>query len=1205
MTLPNGLIHHWDPSVDQGGDLLKDTIGGVHGVLGRQVVGTYFDPKLEQEVRLVPDGISHATHRQFAANNENGWSDGGSRSYTGLILEARSPQFAEFFTPAVMPAGVRTTQATSPVFSGTGEKWIYVDFWFQWKWLKFPPSGIVKILALRSGGADKLWWGLEPVRDALGVLDSRYNDQHDLEQYGCLYLPDDTKLARNQNLIVQHVKWEINRIQVLAKLGTTDGEAHLYINDLLVSSLTGLDLGAESEWDQVQIATTWGQAGDGNYDGQVDDLRCQHIWVGTGDTATWPRRALHPNEPTSFTKLAQCTYDGADPGIGWTEDHKATVLSPGYFGYTRNYPWPTISEYASPLIFYKRPQERFGNGAQRIQHRATSGTGNPSFSGIWYAGDQLGWISGYQTSILHCHTNEFKEVYSVTYVRFGDDLIIGGPSGEIERPIVLGYDHKNTVFTYSGKTVLGVYLDTDTLDTPGTQLYLQLWDAAGIGVGVGNAVGTRIAIERDRIYKIELWGRVTASGTSEPTAHIAKWWLDEVLQYDGAVPVEVFQTAVQGVFDNNYSCVRYAYWAVEEFPSAGFVDYYYLYASGPDDQFTASPPLGKKEWKSPDWVGGPPAYLSFNEGTQMVDYFGLEHVKIPIDNKDGFWVGEDRNDYALMMVVDCKDTTPDDQYILDSWLAPFNYAIPSVVWSGSGTLPYSMRAKGQMFGALGGEDQKIQINWDGQTWITVADTPSIATPHTFTIVSRRYTAQRLEFYLDGVLVHERDWDHELDGRWFANRGNNIARSGIETHGDVTFFGDVTGGGRSIPPWGDIGSGTDCANEFRGGFKGQGGSVLMWDRPLMPEEVKVAHEHLRQTYATLPAAAPVSSTPTDPSFTVQAIINNIMIDLQWSASTDAQGADIKYEVESSINGGTAWVPFRGVDNLEPGKLTKLQVSTRNFFFGSVRFRIRAFNGVNYSSWVEGIDLTVTKWPSFLARSPVRGGDWYDGSTQYPGTRWGDEYGCINSDGVTYDLSVDGVPAGSRPKPNFYIAFEAPAGSKITHIHFWNLVTENSLDFVDIWVWDDNVGAWQFSSVQIGRDFSEAAAYFPSSQLGWWEEHWVELDPQGLLTDPTKVGFAFFSFEHNSWYPDQDTVGFAVDMVKITGDVPDGEEEVAEEGNGNGAGVPCPPTFSKIVGIDVIHGECDVGIDVVYPECAGVNAINPVITVVERTEPCPEP
>lgn len=331
----------------------------------------------------------------------------------------------------------------------------------------------------------------------------------------------------------------------------------------------------------------------------------------------------------------------------------------------------------------------------------------------------------------------------------------------------------------------------------------------------------------------------------------------------------------------------------------------------------------------------------------------------------------------------------------------------------------------------------------------------------------------------------------------------------------------------------------------------------------------------------------------------------MIDLQWSASTDAQGADIKYEVESSINGGTAWVPFRGVDNLEPGKLTKLQVSTRNFFFGSVRFRIRAFNGVNYSSWVEGIDLTVTKWPSFLARSPVRGGDWYDGSTQYPGTRWGDEYGCINSDGVTYDLSVDGVPAGSRPKPNFYIAFEAPAGSKITHIHFWNLVTENSLDFVDIWVWDDNVGAWQFSSVQIGRDFSEAAAYFPSSQLGWWEEHWVELDPQGLLTDPTKVGFAFFSFEHNSWYPDQDTVGFAVDMVKITGDVPDGEEEVAEEGNGNGAGVPCPPTFSKIVGIDVIHGECDVGIDVVYPECAGVNAINPVITVVERTEPCPEP
>ena len=198
----------------------------------------------------------------------------------------------------------------------------------------------------------------------------------------------------------------------------------------------------------------------------------------------------------------------------------------------------------------------------------------------------------------------------------------------------------------------------------------------------------------------------------------------------------------------------------------------------------------------------------------------------------------------------------------------------------------------------------------------------------------------------------------------------------------------------------------------------------------------------------------------------------------------------------------------MDDIEPGIATFLRTSTRNFGLGPVRFRVRSYNGINYSLWDEGADLEVTKWPALLARSPARAGRWYDGVTQYPGSRLGYETACINEDGVTYDLTADGVPAFDIPQPAFYIAFEAAPGDTISSIHFWDLKVENNIDYIDIWVWDEDWQSWEYLWIELGRSYQPTDR--PFLQNGWFGENWAVLDPDGWLDNPTKIGFGLAAF-----------------------------------------------------------------------------------------------
>lgn len=1156
MTLPDGLIHHWDPSVGSGGSILQDTVGGVHGVLGRRVVTDYFDPKAATQIRERPSGFGVAmvyppegsiegiaVNRAFQGANEVLWTDYGSPQVNANVRVVRSAHFIDYPFPSVVPAGVRTTcrAHTANIESPYDNfKWIYVDLWLNWDRLMFPASKIVKLFSVQANGADKLWFGLEPATDALGNMDDRYNDQGDIEMFGCMYMPDNTKLDRNMNSIVQFQRWAPNRIQLIVKLGTTDGQAHLYVNDVLVSSHTGLSIGADVEWDRVDIAPIWGQIGDGNYSDVwrwgFDEIRLFHCWIGLGNPASlsWPSDILHQNEPVDFIKQHQCSFDGGELLRRWTDDHHTTVISPGFLGYDRQISYGVPNEFATPMRFFDRKHERFGSGCERQEHSKDSYNANAG----WYAGTQMAWAGGYALGYNHCHGNYHGDVYACVYVRFDKSFkcqpeVTAFPHEYDEftqawKPIILGMASINQVYTLMTDSRLAVKLDMDYFLDVFEFIYLDLY------VG-GVALGTRTQIERDKVYKIEMLVHFNNVGFQQDiaTEHNIKWWLNGALKYNGDFDPEVFHIDLE-LYNNDISAIRQVFWVGDPVLTTGYSDVYYMYASTAEDGYNVAPEVptfDKRYWKSPDWGSN---YLSYNEGGQQADYFGVEHVKIPIDGKDGFWVGEDRHDYALMFVLTgARDW--EDQYVIDSWQSAFNKALPSIVWAGASDI----RPQGQQFTASGGVINKIQWNKFTSSWTTITDTPGPGW-HTLTMVVRRYTAERIEFYLDGVLVYEADWDADWDGRWFAGHGNNVARSSDETFGELTFFSDCLEGGRGLSPYGF--TGTDCDQDWIGGFKGRGGSVLMWDRPLMPEEVVIAHEHMRQTYTTLPVATPVTSTPTDPVFSTQAIVNNIMIDLAWSASIDAQGADIKYEVESSTDGGTIWNSFRTLDDLEPQKLTKLQVSTRNFGFVDVRFRVRAFNGINYSEWDEGTDLSVTKWPKLLARTPTRGGGWFNGVTQYPGTRYANDYGCINPSGIPYDIVGDGIFEGFAPKPNFYIAYESPGGERITHVHFWRFVLENNIDSSNFWVWD--VDHWEggFAAVNIDRDFAESAGYQHSSIHGWWTEHWIEIDPGRSLTNPTKIGFSLYAFEHNSWYPDQKTIGFAVDMVKIN-DVPDSEEEDA--------------------------------------------------------------
>lgn len=1171
MTLPHGLIHHWDPSVDPTGPYLKDTVGSVDGLLGRHDRGT-FDSKAPYQVRSHPSGFSVCQflggqivipqNREMSSVGEANWTDQGA-SIGGSVYEVRSPYYMKYTLPSAVPSGNRVACGGKSLWFGAlaaGDKWLYMDLWFQWPYLRFPDSGIVKLVAFQAGGeetaTDKIWFGLEPARDALGNIDARYNDMSDVEMYGCFYMPDGTKVERNVNTTVQIQRWNVNRIQMFVKLGIGDGAAQLYVNEVLVLNQTSLTIGAEAGWDYVEITPVWGQIGDGNYEDVWryggDSIYCHHVWPGHGNpiSPSWPSHSLHENEPDGFVPINECSFDAAwDPVVQYTEEYIARIISPGYFGSDRNLTYPVRNDYANPLINVSRPHERFGAGTDRLFHKA----GSTGTMGTWFAGGQLTGKGAYTGGASYCHTNFPQHVYACMYFKMGK-AYSGAVHGEwpdwVEQrhPILQFFPFKGSYTYLYGPGTIGLEInyDPDHFRESDYPVYVGLWSAAD------GQIGGQQTISRDKTYKleieVEIIGDYGQNQNNPPTQCFVKWWLNENMVYTGEYDPLTHDNQVGGpLYDNELSGVRWVGRADEEFQYDGHLDVYYVYMSADPVGFHSSPPETRGDWHAPQRSGN---WLDCNVGGYLNDsnlgVYAVEHVRLPIDKDDGFWVGEDRHDYAMMFVLQSSRQDKLDMLILDSYDDAFKRSLPSIVWAGAS----AYKAKGLTGSTSGGVAGKIQFTFSGYSWITITDTPGSG-PHSLVIVVSRYTRGKVSFYLDGVLVYEENWTPEYDGRWFANTGNNVARNGDETNGDVMLFGDcIAGAGRldclGEDYWrnycqGDTGQGGSHELNFRGGFIGQAGQVLFWDRAIMPEEVKEAHEHLRLTYTTLPVAVPTTDTPTTPaSWTFYEIENNIMFKLFWAASTDPGGVALRYEVESSTTGGASWQSFRTVDDIEPGTVAYVRPSTRNFGFGNVRFRVRAYNGINYSGWLEGTDLEVTKWPALLARSPARAGRWWDGVTQYPGSRLADEYACINADGVTYDLTQDGVSEYYRPKPEFYIAFEAAPGDKITAIHFLELKVENNIDYIDIWVWDEDWQSWEYLWIELARLYQPNDR--PFLQRGWWKEHWALLDPDQWLDNPTKIGFGLVTYEHNSWYPDQRTTGFAVDMV-FSGGKPESEEEDA--------------------------------------------------------------
>jgi hypothetical protein len=313
---------------------------------------------------------------------------------------------------------------------------------------------------------------------------------------------------------------------------------------------------------------------------------------------------------------------------------------------------------------------------------------------------------------------------------------------------------------------------------------------------------------------------------------------------------------------------------------------------------------------------------------------------------------------------------------------------------------------------------------------------------------------------------------------------------------------------------------------------------------MYNEVLQLHEELATTYTTLPAAGPPTTNTLSAPTNVAVTVDKGICFATWDDVVDPSGFEVRFEVEESSNSGGSWTTLRDLEAGEPGGVPSLAFSARPRPAGTgYRIRVRGFNGVNYSPWGESSDFEITEWASFLIQSPTRDGGWFDGETEYPGTRLARDFGCLAPN--SHAVGDPDHPGSYFVGPFYY--YEAPAGRSITGLHFYEFLIERNVDWVNLWIYNDIDGWMNFSDFRYFRE--GGYVYDEYLNQGAWGQHWVNTtnwEDQGWTSGPTTaIALSVNFYEHNSWYKDRGLVGFAVDSVLLDDETTDNETEEPEE------------------------------------------------------------
>lgn len=1160
VTLPatGNLIHQWDPSTGVNGEYLLDVVGNAHALLGGQDLDSppqFYDRQnaaFEDRARP-PVGSTRRGYRAFQGEDENSWVDdftystptwrglnvaGGWGAGGYLLIDPAPLTFTEGLKAFNLSRSITTT-----------DEWIYIDLWHLHPYLIGHSSGINTIGSIKLDGQDALVLNLKED-------ESEYGLYHDTELYLEVLQGDFTPYTMNLQPAdiderSQFVRWNWNRIQVAAKRGTTNGELHVWINENKICAQTGLTTLNGTAWTGVDLFFQWGDTvGATLYDDQFvwpsftyDEISYGFIDIRsfTG-SLNWANQPLCGNLPSGYLQ-----HEFEWPG---GNGRNFTVGGQELFSYhngfmasfvSNNVPsrsgwgWDVANAFASPLKYTDDPHRLFGTSHYEGAVDYDSAEGPDELDGNYEWWDIKQWIvgPGYSFDAATCRdgTVGSTEAYACVYVCFQEGYRTYG--GKAYPNAVICARGNEDSFTGGSEAGVGVYVWEDN-----GQLKMQAGFSNSPNVFTDpndQWIGPEVIIERERIYKVEIkayGAKTTLQDLNGDPADWSdelqlQWWLDGELQN-----ITDTGPATRPVGSYGFICFRWVHYYGEK--DAWHADgsqemtvrYYYFYGAFKD---RVGGPVGElqSDYKDPSWLTSP-ARLGLNQ----TSWSHHEHVKLPVLDKDYFWVGDDRSDWTMAFVVKCDDYTKQGQYLLDGWEGLFDNNLVSVAYTGG---PSIRRPKGGGQYSVGtAAAGKIQVAMFGTSWITVADTPTDNDWHTLVVSVQPRSNLVFRAWLDGTLVYTSTVDPPdlmQSGRWHARVHNGYYRKQY-----VALF-DACDAGEWMRNHENGWSASSGCNTHYGYFVGESGPVLFWDRLLMDNEVAQLHAHLRETYTALPAGPSVqgANAPTPANVTVA--VDSGIIKVDWDDVTDF--GEVRFEVQISDRTGNIWTSVADISDGEPGGVNSFSFSARPRPAGTgYKVRVRAFNGAGFSNWGTSSAFEIAEWAGFLLQSPIRGGGWYDGFTEYPGSRLGREFFCYNAD--------NSIPYGDPNHPNtgwdvndaYY--YEAPVGRTIKAIHFYDLKIKPDVDYAVIWTYDPADGYWRsYVDVTWDRE-SYSRADWPLQ--GWWGQHWVRLAASG---NPTRVAISISSYEHNSWYQDRGFTGLAVDSVLLDDDTTDNPTDEPEE------------------------------------------------------------
>jgi hypothetical protein len=1182
VTIPalDRLKHKWDPAFASG-EFIQDTVGGVHGLLGdveHDQPKQFFDPRTEsfEDRARPPSNATRVFLKSFRASDSPPWtSTENSKAVETYRLE--SGGFSGWGYGGVLRMGIlypTTFVEGEKLYSyvqdiDIEDEWIYLDLWVRHEYLFPHESGVNTLGRIKLDGEDALLINLVQ-------RDTQYLPiSGDTELLLNILQPDYTPYVMNLqpsdvNQQAQFNRWTFNRIQIIARRGSS-GELHVWVNDVKIAEHTALTTLNGAGWSGVELDFQWGDVlGPVVYDDKLtypaftsDTVEYGRLEVMSLPAApVWRNEPLHTNEPVNYYKLIR------DPGGNGKTFVNATNLWDNYFSTqilgrmdnlriapstspTGHSAWGFQPHcFASPLKYIYDPIHLMG--ASHYEGVAWKGVEDQIGSnfGEYWDFRQWGWgrkyvgTTDYERTLRGVESRE--DIYVCLYFSLGpeyDNPIYTTAENDTMKPYLIQVLPEGVSFAYPphNSNCRGIALDQWQGGTATKDGVIRAYLDDGSTSASGRPY---VELERDRIYKLELLLTNTVHGGFPETAY-GSWWLDDVLQ-EASRPVTTPGAGIDGVRHIH----KYSWDAtggiIQPVEREQNYRMYYMYISSPDTS-----DIG---FRSPIPVAGPPVCLQhdyFSAGTQVTP--GHLSYKIPVGD-DYFWVGGERDEWTMAFVfrhTEEDDWIQTDQYLLDSWHELFGGFLPSIVLGPND----NRQAKGAGFSSnsVGSEDPtKIQINFTGGGYISVADRPLDDLWHTLVVSFSQYGTLHLRVWLDGVKTYD-SYPSTRDGRYFARKF-----TGDEQKQYMTLFSSCDVG----EWWRQRVFGSDEDDIFTeqwydnpwGTFYGRSGPVFFWDRQLMYNEILQLHEDLRNDYTTLPAAGPPTTNTLSAPTNVAVVVDQGICKATWDDVIDPSGFEVRFEVEISANSGGSWASLRDLSDGEPGGIPQLYFSARPRGTGTgYRIRVRGFNGVNYSPWGESADFEISEWAAFFIQTPTRDGGWFDGETEYPGTRLARPLLC---------KAPNVIPAGDPSHPesgveigDFYY-YEAPPGKAIKRVHFYDFKIERNLDWVNLWGYNPTDGWFSYMDVRVEREegFGPEEWY----NQGYWGQHWVDIRywvEQGWVSEETTaIAFDIEPYEHNSWYRERGAVGIAVDSVELTDGEIDNPEE-PEEPVEPSVGSPC--------------------------------------------------